>query len=43
LPIFDDYSPGEIAGITGETENAVSVRIHRGVKKLRELIEKSST
>ena len=39
----DDLSPGEIATITDETENTVSVRIHRGVKKLRELIEKSST
>jgi len=29
----------EIAEITGETENAVSVHIHRGLKKLKELYE----
>jgi RNA polymerase sigma-70 factor (ECF subfamily) len=29
----------EIAEITGQTENAVSVHIHRGLKKLKELYE----
>ena len=34
----DDLSIKEIAEITGETENNVSVRIHRGLEKLRELV-----
>ena len=33
---IDDLTPKEIAEILGETENVVSVRIHRGVKQLRE-------
>lgn len=32
---FDDLGPKEIAKITGETENAVSVRLNRAVGKLR--------
>jgi len=32
---IDDLSPKEIAEALGEKENAVSVRIHRGVEKLR--------
>ena len=32
-----ELSPKEIAEILGETENAVSVRIHRGLQKLREI------
>ena len=36
---IDDFSPKEIAAITGESENAVSVRIHRAVQKLREYME----
>lgn len=39
LRYIDDFSPREIATITGEPENTISVRIHRGVKKLRELME----
>lgn len=31
----DGLSPKEIAEITGETENAISVRIHRGLKQVR--------
>jgi RNA polymerase sigma-70 factor (ECF subfamily) len=31
--------PAEIATITGETSNVVSVRIHRGVKELKSLIQ----
>lgn len=38
LRLIDDFSPREIGEITGQTENAVSVKIHRGLKKLRELI-----
>jgi RNA polymerase sigma factor (sigma-70 family) len=35
----EGLSPSEIAKEIGETENAVSVRIHRGLKKLRALLE----
>ncbi len=35
----DGLSPSEIAEEIGETENAVSVRIHRGLKKLKVLLE----
>jgi RNA polymerase sigma-70 factor (ECF subfamily) len=38
MRFLDGLSPKEIAEITGESENAVSVRIHRGVKKLRDAI-----
>lgn len=34
----DELSPKEIAEITGENENNVSVRIHRGLKQLKELL-----
>ena len=34
----DELSPKEIAEILNETENAVSVRIHRGLQKVRELL-----
>jgi len=33
-----DYSPKEIASILGESENAVSVRINRGLKKVQEML-----
>ncbi len=39
LRFVEDLSPSEIAAIIGETENAVSVRLHRGLKKLKEIIE----
>ena len=32
----DDLMPKEIAEVLGESENVVSVRIHRGLKQLRE-------
>lgn len=35
----EGLSPKEIAEILGETENMVSVRIHRGVKKIKELVK----
>lgn len=35
----DDLSISEIAGSIGESENVVSVRLHRGLKKLRTLLE----
>jgi RNA polymerase sigma-70 factor (ECF subfamily) len=31
----DDLTPKEIADITGESQNVISVRIHRGLKLLR--------
>jgi RNA polymerase sigma-70 factor, ECF subfamily len=38
LRYVDGFSPGEIAEHLGESENAVSVRIHRALKKLRDLV-----
>lgn len=35
---LDDLSPKEIAAALGESENVISVRIHRGIKQLRELM-----
>lgn len=34
----DGLSPQEIAKITGESENVISVRVHRGLKKLRDML-----
>lgn len=39
LRYVEGFSPKEIAQELGENENAVSVRIHRGLKKLKELLE----
>ena len=39
MRFIDDLSPKEIAEILNESENAISVRIHRGLKKARELID----
>ncbi|OGZ11117.1 MAG: hypothetical protein A3D67_03950 [Candidatus Lloydbacteria bacterium RIFCSPHIGHO2_02_FULL_51_22] len=36
---IDDLSPKEIAVVLGEKENAVSVRIHRAVEKLRDIFK----
>ncbi len=36
---IDDLEIGEIAEILGEAENTVSVRLHRAIKKLRELFD----
>ncbi len=36
---IDGLSPKEIAESLGESENTVSVRIHRGIKKLQTLLE----
>lgn len=35
---FDGMSPKEIAEILGETQNVVSVRVNRGVKKIRSFL-----
>lgn len=40
LCYVEGLTPREIANILGESENVVSVRIHRGLKKLRALLEK---
>jgi RNA polymerase sigma-70 factor (ECF subfamily) len=39
LRYIDDLSPREIAEVVGKTENVVSVRIHRGLRKLRKLAQ----
>lgn len=39
LRYVDGFSPKEIADIIGESQTLVSVRIHRGLKKLREVME----
>jgi RNA polymerase sigma-70 factor (ECF subfamily) len=39
LRYVQDLSPAEIAHITGERENTVSVRIHRGLEQLRNLLQ----
>src|SRR3989344_3372952 len=43
LRYVEGLSLTEIADIIDETENAVSVRIHRGLKKLKELLEPTHT
>lgn len=39
MRVFEGKSPQEIAEVLGERTNTVSVRIHRGLKKFRKLIE----
>ena len=36
---IDDLAPKEIAKILGESENNISVRIHRGLKQLKEVLK----
>ena len=38
LRYIDDLAPREIAQIIGEKENVISVRLHRGLEKLRKLM-----
>ena len=38
---IDDLTPKEIAEAIGESENNVSVRLHRGLKELRDILEYS--
>lgn len=38
MRFIDDLSPKEIAEILQETANVISVRLHRALKKLRELL-----
>ena len=35
---INDFSPKEIAEILGQSENAVSVRINRGIKKVQAML-----
>ncbi len=39
LRYVDGLSPQEIAPMIGESENVVSVRVHRGLKKLKAILE----
>lgn len=39
LRYVEGLSPKEISAIVGESENVVSVRIHRALKKMREMLE----
>lgn len=39
LRYVEGMSPQEISAVLGESENVVSVRIHRGLKKLKLLLE----
>lgn len=39
LRYVDGFAPKEIAEILGESANVISVRIHRGVKKVKQLLE----
>ena len=39
LRYIEDLSPKEISELTGESENNVSVRLHRGIKQLKEILE----
>lgn len=36
---IDDMAPKEIAHVLDESENAISVRLHRAIKKIKELME----
>lgn len=40
LRYIEDLPPEEISKITGKSANAVSVRIHRGIEKLRKILDK---
>lgn len=43
LRYVEGLSPQEIATMTGESENVVSVRVHRGLKKLKMILEDNNT
>ncbi|TAJ13886.1 RNA polymerase sigma factor [Patescibacteria group bacterium] len=38
MRFIDGFSPKEIADITGDTENVISVRLHRAITKLRTML-----
>lgn len=37
MKYIDDLTPKEISEITGESENNISVRLHRGLKQIKEI------
>lgn len=39
---IDELSPKEIAEIIGDNENNISVRIHRGLKQLKDILNKNN-
>ncbi len=41
MRFVDDMTPQEIAHVTGERENTVSVRLHRAIRKMREITDHS--
>ncbi len=43
LSVLDELSPREIAHMLGLTANVVSVRLHRGMKQLKEMYEKQES
>ena len=43
MRFMEEMSPKEIASELGVSENVVSVRIHRGIERLRELADKKPT
>ena len=43
MRFIEDLPPQDIARISGLSENVVSVRIHRGVEKLRTLLGPKNT
>lgn len=42
MRFIDELSPKEIAELLGESENVISVRIHRGISKLKQLCANES-
>lgn len=36
---MDELSPREISDITGDSENNISVKIHRGLKQIKEILD----
>ena len=43
MRFVDDLTIAEIADVTHESKNTVTVRIHRGLAKLRVLLENTSS
>lgn len=43
LRYVDEMMPRDIAALTGESENTISVRIHRGLQKLKDLMGEKNT
>lgn len=42
MRFMDELSPKEIAQITGDSENSVSVKIHRGIKQIKDILDKNN-